>query len=141
MRTIHGEWFEDKKPCCWFFFKSCELFMHTSLNSFNKWTKISSLEITIFILKFTEPLQRYLLGQFRLSAQFHSLGFLGLCLKQDYVQESFRDFIFFKIKTNLEFLFIRHRNRLKTKSSFLSTFFCVLDQRDFLRVPMYVKKV
>ena len=47
---------------------------HTSWNSFNKWTEISSLEITIFdlkmmvesdleffILKFTEPLQRYLL--------------------------------------------------------------------------------
>ena len=44
--------------------------IHTSYNSFNKWTKISSLEITIFdlkmmvksgvdffILKFTEPLQ------------------------------------------------------------------------------------
>ena len=47
---------------------------HTSKNSFNKWTKISSFEITIFdlkmmvksgleffILKFTESLQRYLL--------------------------------------------------------------------------------
>ena len=50
------------------------LTFHTSYNSFNKWTKISSLEITIFdwkmmvksgldifILKFTKPLQRYLL--------------------------------------------------------------------------------
>ena len=48
--------------------------VHTSQNFFNKWAKISSLEITIFdlkmmvksgleffILKFTEPLQRYLL--------------------------------------------------------------------------------
>ena len=47
---------------------------HSSQNSLNKWLKISSLEITIFdlnmmvesglyffILKFTEPLQRYLL--------------------------------------------------------------------------------
>ena len=47
---------------------------HTSQNSFNKWTKISSLEINIFdlkmmvksgleffILKFYQPLQRYLL--------------------------------------------------------------------------------
>ena len=45
-------------------------FQHTSQNSFNKWTKISSLEIDIFdlkmmvksgleffILKFTKPLQ------------------------------------------------------------------------------------
>ena len=50
------------------------MILHTSQNSFNKWTKISSLEITIFdlkmmvksgleffILKFTKPLQRYLL--------------------------------------------------------------------------------
>ena len=44
-------------------------------------------------------------------AQFHSLRFLGLCLKQDYVQESFSDFIFFKININLECLFIRHRNK------------------------------
>ena len=47
---------------------------HTSQNSFNKWTKISSLKIIIFelkmmvksglefILKFTQPLQRYLLS-------------------------------------------------------------------------------
>ena len=47
------------------------LYGHTSQNSFNKWTKISSLEIIIFeltndglefILKLTEPLQRYLLS-------------------------------------------------------------------------------
>ena len=68
-------------------------------------------------------------------AQFHSLRFLGLCLKQDYVQESFSNFLFFTIKTNLEFLFFGHRDRIKTKDLIRFYFLCVFRIKGiFLRV-------
>ena len=62
------------KQCRGKIYRFFQYHRHTSQDSFYKWTKISSLEIDIFglkmmlksgleffILKFTEPLQRYLL--------------------------------------------------------------------------------
>ena len=60
-----------------YFYQASQSF-HTSQNSFNKWTKISILEITIFdlkmmvksgleffVLKFTEPFQRYTVNEYK----------------------------------------------------------------------------
>ena len=81
------------------------LVYHTSQDSFYKWTKISSLEIDIFglkwarifFLKFTEPLQRYLL-----TCQANS-AFLGrfFCTGQ---QQLWRGSVNFKIKSLDHFL-------------------------------------